>query len=91
MIPLITQNLCSKTWSATGFYADVKFKKKDEILDVRCIMTNYHDFLESNEWPWGSETDIVAVFHREGTEKETFEIPLVPFIILAQNRVCTKY
>ena len=67
----------------------MKIKKQDEILDVRCIMTNYHQFLESKEL--GNETDVVAVFHHEGTEKEAFELPLVAFRILAQNEVCTKH
>ncbi len=67
----------------------MKIKKQGEILDVRCIMTNYHQFLESKEL--GNETDVVAVFHHEGTEKEAFELPLVPLNILAHNEVCTKY
>ena len=52
-------------------------------------MTNYHHYLESKELC--DETDVVAVFHHEGTEKEAFELPLVPFRILTQNEVCTKY
>ncbi len=68
----------------------MKLKKQHEILAVRCIMTNYNNhFLETKEL--GNETDVVAVFHHQGTEKEAFELPLAPFRILAQNEVCTKY
>ncbi len=77
----------SETWSCTGFYADVKLEKKDEILDFRCIMTNYHIFLETKQCC----DDMVAVFHHEGTDKEAFELPLVPFKLLAHNKVCNKY
>ena len=35
--------------------------------------------------------DMVAVFHQESDEKEVFELPLVPFILLAHSRteVCS--
>ena len=67
----------------------MKLKKQDEILDVRCIMTNYSRLLHSKYLYL--KTGVVAVFRHEGTEKEAFELPLVPFIILAHNKVCTKY
>ncbi len=87
---ILSDKMClisSETWSGTGFYADVKLKKKDEILDVHCIMTNYHVFLQNIQYG----EDMVAVFHHEGTEKEPFELPLVPFNLLAHSEVCTKY
>ncbi len=65
----------------------MKLEKQDEILDVHCIMTNYDVFHKKKEGGY----DMVAVFHRQGTEKEDFELPLVPFRILAHSEVCTKY
>jgi hypothetical protein len=50
-------------------------------------MTNYHVFLETKK----RDDNMVAVFHHESTEKEAFELPLVPFELHAQSKgeVCT--
>ncbi len=76
--------ISSETWSGTGFYADVK--KQGAILDVRCIITSYHGFLKKKKWA----DDMVAVFHQEGTDKQAFELQLVPFKFLAYSEVCTN-
>jgi hypothetical protein len=62
----------------------VKWKKQDE---VHCIVTNYHVFREMKEHGDG----MVAVFHHENTEKESFELSLVPVMLLAHSKeeVCT--
>ncbi len=75
--------ISSKLWSGTGFYVEVKLKKPNKELDIHCIMTNYHVYLEMNK----RGDDMVAVFHHESTEKEPFELPLVPFKLHAQNKV----
>jgi hypothetical protein len=50
-------------------------------------MTNYHVFLEKEK----RGGDMIAVFHHESTEKEAFELPLVPFKLHAKSKgeVCT--
>ena len=78
--------ISSETWSGTGFYADLKVKKQGSILDVRCIITNYHGFLKKKKLA----DDMVAVFHQERTDKQAFELQLVPFKFLAYSKVCTS-
>ena len=76
--------ISSKSWSATGFYANVKLKKHDKLFNVHCIMTNYHVFLEMKKRGDG----MVAVFHHESTEKESNEFALEPFVLFAHSKVC---
>ena len=45
-------------------------------------MTNYHVLLESKQ----RDSELVAVFDYESTEKESCELPLVPFRVLAQSQ-----
>ena len=72
----------SKQWSGYGFYANVKTKKQGTTLDINCIITIYDDiFLEMEE----HGSDMVAVFHRESDKKEAFDLPLVPFNLLAHG------
>ena len=73
----------SKQWSGTGFYVNVKLEKEGRKLDCHCIITTYDDiFLEMKR----DSNDMVAVFYQESDEKEVFELPLVPFILLAHSR-----
>ena len=46
-------------------------------------MTNYNDFLKKKE----RGDDMVAVFHHEGTEKEAFEVPFKPLVLLGHSVV----
>ena len=45
-------------------------------------MTNYHVLLQSKQ----RDGELVAVFDYESTEKESSELPLVPFRVLAQSQ-----
>ena len=58
----------------------MKVKKENKVTDVHGIMTNYHAFLEMKR-----SGDLVAVFNPESTGKESFELPLVPFQLLAHS------
>ena len=61
----------------------MKFKnKKDEVLNAYCIMTNYHVFVEKEK----SGAQMVAMFHHDSTEKESFELLLEPFRLVASSR-----
>ena len=45
-------------------------------------MTNYHVLLQSKQ----HDGELVAVFDYESTEKESSELPLVPFRVLAHSQ-----
>ena len=68
----------SNSWRGTGFYVNVNLKKKN----IGCIMTNYHVYCEMEK----SSDGMVAVFYYEKAEKDAFELPLVPFKLLAQSK-----
>ena len=68
----------SDSWRGTGFYVNVKLKEKY----IGCIMTNYHVYFEMKK----SNDGMVAVFYYE-MQKDAFELPLVPFKLLAQSKV----
>ena len=68
----------SNSWRGTGFYVNVKLKEKI----IGCIMTNYHVYCEMKK----SNDGMAAVFCYEKTEKDAFELPLVPFKLLAQSK-----
>ena len=72
----------SKSWSGTGFFVNVKFNKKNEVVDAYCIMTNHHVYLAQKNTGAG----MVAVFHHDSTEKESYEILLEPFKIFAHSK-----
>ena len=69
------------SWSGTGFYVNVKLKKNGKVNDVHCIMTNHHVYLEMIR----RGDNMVAIFHYEDSEKKSFELPLVPFKLLARS------
>jgi hypothetical protein len=76
--------ICSKSWSGTGFYVNIKLKQKNvgNLVNVGCIMTNYHVYAEMEE----SGDGMTAIFNHESTEKEAFEVPLVPFKLIARSK-----
>ena len=60
----------------------MKLKNEGQTLDFDCVMTNYDNiFLQMED-----DSDVVAVFHNENAEKETFEIPLAPFRLIRSHR-----
>ena len=74
----------SKQWSGYGFYANVKTIKQSKILDINCIITTYDIFLMMEKH---LSDDVVAVFHCESDWKDAFELPLVPFKLLAHSKI----
>ena len=70
-------------WSGYGFYSNVQLKTQGKTLDMNCIFTIFDDiFLEVDE----HGNDMVAVFHHESDKKDAFELPLVPFKLLAHGK-----
>lgn len=50
--------------------------------DAYCIMTNYHVFLAKEN----TGVEMVAVFHHDSIEKQSFQLLLEPFKLIAHSK-----